>query len=204
MEIINQKIIDDVHNVRQYTEDEYQQFINASGDPDDDTGEPDTIEPTSEDESGVPATDLPKFRQLVRAKKLALKAQYGRGRLEIIYRRVWGVNIPAGVRRIHGWRYYWKHYKFHGGMAQLKLQAQTPEIILPPPPPPPPSEPSILTTTGVKLTPSVFPTGDTTGDTKRKELGATWIPNVPNYVPVIAIILILGGISWASLHKKTV
>ena len=201
MEIINQKIIDDVHNIRQYTEDEYQQFINASGDPDDDTGEPDTTEPTSEDESDIPATDLPKFRQLVRAKKLALKAQYGRGRLEIIYRRVWGVNIPAGVRRIHGWRYYWKHYKFHGGMAQLKLQAQTPEIILPPPPP---LEPSILPTTEVEPTPPANDVSPNTGDTKRKELGATWIPNVPNYVPVIAIILILGGISWASLHKKTV
>ena len=204
MEIINQKIIDDVYNVRQYTEDEYQQFINASGDPDDDTGEPDTIEPTSEDESGVPATDLPKFRQLVRAKKLALKAQYGRGRLEIIYRRVWGVNVPAGVRRIHGWRYYWKHYKFHGGMAQLKLQAQTPDISSPPPPPPPPLEPSIPPTTEVEPTPLANSVSPNTGDTKRKELGATWIPNVPNYVPVIAIILILGGISWASLHKKTV
>ncbi len=184
METINQKFIDDVHNVRQYTEAEYQQFINASGDPDDDTGEPETTEPTSEDESGVPAADLPKFRTLVRAKKLALKAQYGRGHIEIIKNK-WG--LPIGIKRVRGWRYYWKRFKFNGGKAQLKLQAQTPVPI------PPPLIPQIEP-------PPTIPTAPDTGDTdntKSKELGATWIKGVPNYVPVIGLILLLGGVYWS-------
>lgn len=101
---------------------------------------------------GVDSADLPRFRTLVKDKKLQLKAQYGKGYWVVTERwktlGIWGpevgsrVNIatatahPRKTKWVPGWRKKWREFKQAGGLAQLKLQARgmaTPT--LPPVPP---------------------------------------------------------------------
>lgn len=89
-------------------------YYGAVGNPDADEDEDITDLENSDltDVGGVPAADQPKYRELVRAKKLAMKAQYGK----------WSWKKPL----VRGWRYYWKDFKRSGGLAQLKIEAKTP------------------------------------------------------------------------------
>lgn len=102
----------------------------------------------TEVEGGVEQSDLPRYRDLVRAKKLELKAQYGKGHfdnqstttrqcknvpypcptlrqpLKICYKEVC-INVPQiKVVWIAGWRRRWNEFKRAGGLAQLKQQAK--------------------------------------------------------------------------------
>lgn len=92
--------------------------------------------------------EMPKFRHLVRAKKLELKAQYGKAHLKTWttserkclggLRDVKGdgkppfwdpnincanINVPH-VAWVWGWRKKWREFKQQGGLAQLKRQSQ--------------------------------------------------------------------------------
>lgn len=89
---------------------------------------------------GVPEQDLPKFRQLVRAKKLDYRAKYGKAHfgkqqkctnvkypcptlkspLKMCTKKVC-VDVPKFVS---GWRKEWRKFKQQGGLAQLKQQAK--------------------------------------------------------------------------------
>ncbi len=99
-------------------------------------------------EEGFAPEESPKFRQLVRAKKLELKAQYGKAHLKTwttSERKCLGgfidkpgdgrgpywdpninctnVNIPH-VAWVWGWRKKWREFKQGGGLAQLKMQSK--------------------------------------------------------------------------------
>jgi len=100
------------------------------------------------DAGGVSDSDMPSFKQLVKAKKLELKAQYGKGRLDskTAYKRVcaggfvdikgdgkppiWKSDINCSnvpypeISWIPGWRKQWRIFKRDGGLAQLKMKAQ--------------------------------------------------------------------------------
>lgn len=126
-----------------------------------------------EDEAGEVGgvEDLPKFRTLVKNKKLELKNQYGKGYYVVTkrfkkkatcvealtdceYREVGDrvgkitANLhPNKTKWVSGWRKKWREFKQAGGLAQLKLQARgvipipTAPSITPPPPPPAASTP---------------------------------------------------------------
>ncbi len=109
-------------------------YLNADGD--DNTGEANTTEPTADDESGVDAEDLPKYRQLVREKKIALKVQYGQGRYVVTSsfgNHKVGDSVSFATAQLHmnktkwtrGFRYYWKQFKNSGGKSTLKQQAKS-------------------------------------------------------------------------------
>ncbi len=92
--------------------------------------------------------ELPKFRHLVRAKKLEYKAQYGKAHLQTktAYKKVclggwvdikgdgkgpiWKsdincTNIPyPQITWVWGWRKKWREFKQAGGLAQLKMQSK--------------------------------------------------------------------------------
>lgn len=93
------------------------------------------------DEEGVSEEELPKFRTLVKNKKLEMKAQYGKARivterkcnkgipypcptikepLKVCYKEVCA-NVPKFQS---GWRKKWREFKQAGGLSQLKLQAR--------------------------------------------------------------------------------
>jgi hypothetical protein len=100
------------------------------------------------DAGGVSDADMPTFRQLVRAKKTELKAQYGKGRFDnkTAYKRVcaggfvdikgdgkppiWKsdincTNVPyPEISWIPGWRKQWRIFKRDGGLAQLKMKSR--------------------------------------------------------------------------------
>ena len=90
---------------------------------------------------GISEIALPTFRQLVKSKKLNLKATYGKG---YYYDKFGDGKAP---KWIPGWRKKWREFKQAGGLAQLKLQAMgeqpipTAPSIIPPPPPPATSTP---------------------------------------------------------------
>lgn len=119
-----------------------------------------SVEPENEEayvEEPFAEEELPKFRHLVRAKKLEYKAQYGkahagtRRECKIVsvpstcYKRVCAfgkcadvaypcmknqevcVNIPTWT---WGWRKKWREFKQAGGLAQLKMQSKG---MMPPP-----------------------------------------------------------------------
>lgn len=92
--------------------------------------------------------ELPKFRHLVRAKKLEFKAQYGKAHLKTWttserkclggLRDVKGdgkppfwdpninctnINVPH-IAWVWGWRKKWREFKQQGGLAQLKMQSK--------------------------------------------------------------------------------
>jgi len=92
-------------------------------------------------------TELPKFRHLVRAKKLEYKAQYGKAHIgsrrecknvpypSTCYKKVYGVNVPYPCSKnkevciniptwVWGWRKKWREFKQSGGLAQLKMQSK--------------------------------------------------------------------------------
>ncbi len=123
----------------------------------------------SEVSGGVPASDLPRFRDLVRAKKLELKAQYGKGHfknesyttnecknvpypcptwkepLKICYKQVC-INVPRiRIVWVSGWRKRWREFKQSGGLAQLRQQAKgtAPLNTAPSTTPPPISNPPV-------------------------------------------------------------
>lgn len=95
-------------------------------------------------EIAIPEEDLPKFRVLVKNKKLEMKAQYGKAHMKtgteqkctnVKYpcpslrepfktcdKRVC-VNVPK-FQWIWGWRKKWREFKQQGGLAQLKQQAR--------------------------------------------------------------------------------
>jgi len=115
--------------------------------------------------------DLPKFRTLVKNKKLELKNQYGKGKFKVTKewkktclggyydkfgdgkKLVWDPNMNCITWQdkkrtwIPGWRRKWREFKQAGGLAQLKLQARgvipipTAPSITPPPTPPAASTP---------------------------------------------------------------
>lgn len=118
---------------------------------------------------GVPSPDLPRFRDLVKGKKLELKAQYGKGHfknesyttrdcknvpypcptwkepLKVCYKEVC-VNVPhIRVVWVAGWRKRWREFKQQGGLAQLKQQSQgtAPVNTAPSTTPPPVSNPPV-------------------------------------------------------------
>jgi len=91
--------------------------------------------------------ELPKFRYLVRAKKLEYKAQYGKAHIgtrrecknvpypSTCYKVVLGVNTPYPCMKnkqvciniptwVWGWRKKWREFKQAGGLAQLKMQSK--------------------------------------------------------------------------------
>ena len=122
-------------------------FLNASADnvhtwrsADGEDGDEEMTEPEPDDiPSDVPPADLQRFRTLVKNKKLALKAQYGKGhfgtervrtgsvcikwnwKLQCVERKDIYINKPVWI---HGWRRKWKAFKQAGGLAQLKLEAK--------------------------------------------------------------------------------
>jgi len=104
-----------------------------------------SVEYEGEDtEVGVPEADLPKFRTLVKNKKLEMKAQYGKGHMKATTKQECNtvkvpcptfsqpfktcdkrvcVNVPS-VQWVWGWRKKWREFKQQGGLAQLKQQAK--------------------------------------------------------------------------------
>lgn len=88
-------------------------------------GDEDDVEYENEEAEvgGVESADLPRFRTLVRNKKLSFKATYGKGHFK------WGnwdnkKLTPNTPRWISGWRRKWRDFKHSGGLAQLKQQAK--------------------------------------------------------------------------------
>lgn len=102
-------------------------------------GNEDSVEDEGEaSEESVPSQDLPKFRQLVKSKKLELKSQYGKGHFDNRSESTreckkigWGryaqevcANVPhIRVVWVSGWRAKWKEFKRQGGLSQLKQMA---------------------------------------------------------------------------------
>lgn len=125
LELENKNLLsDDFSNLT----DNYR-YSNATGDPD---GNEDSVEDEGEAaEAGVSSEDAPKFRKLVREKKLAMKAQYGKGHFvkttKKTCKKVLGkercISTPE-VKWVSGWRKKWKEFKNSGGLAQLKQQAK--------------------------------------------------------------------------------
>lgn len=103
-----------------------------------------------DDASGVNSADLPTYKDLVKMKKLGMKAQYGKGHFgskrecktisvpSTCYKQVClGKNckdVPYPCMKnkeqcimvpawIPGWRRKWREFKQQGGLAQLKLQS---------------------------------------------------------------------------------
>lgn len=89
---------------------------------------------------GVDEADLPKFRQLVRAKKLEYKAKYGKAHFGK-QKKCQNVKVPCPTWKnplkmcdkkvcvdvpkfITGWRKQWRKFKQQGGLAQLKQQSK--------------------------------------------------------------------------------
>ena len=102
--------------------DEYRAFYDESrssggGNPD---GDEDSVEYEGEEyeAGGIDFCASPRFRQLVRQKKLELKAQYGKGHW---YDKLGDGKAPQWIP---GWRKKWREFKHAGGLAQLKLQSK--------------------------------------------------------------------------------
>jgi hypothetical protein len=141
-------------------------YSSASGE----DGDEDSVEHENEEAEvgGVESADLPRFRSLVREKKLSMKAQYGKG--HYVVTETWrnspsvGSAVSVFVAFAHpkktkwqsGWRKQWKNFKQQGGLAQLKQQAKG----LAPIPTPTPIPSTITPTTGLpKKRLSVIPSG---------------------------------------------
>lgn len=96
---------------------------------------------------GVPEVALPTFRQLVKSKKLNLKATYGKGHFKKVGKNKTCADGPgASLVWCSGWRKKWRQFKQQGGLAQLKLQAIGEQPIpssTPTPPPTPPMPPTM-------------------------------------------------------------
>lgn len=103
----------------------------------DEDGDEDSVEGEGEEGGlGIEQADLPRFRQLVRDKKLSLKATYGKTKWYVTERWVLGPGVgaeanvaqaflhPDKTRKVSGWRKKWKDFKSAGGLAQLKLQSK--------------------------------------------------------------------------------
>ena len=125
-------------------------FYNAGGE--EETENEDYTEYEGEEaETDVPQEDLPKFRVLVRNKKLELKAQYGKAHFgtrrecknvpfpTTCYKQVCAfgkcANVPYPCMKnrevcgnipvwVWGWRKKWREFKRDGGLAQLKMQSK--------------------------------------------------------------------------------
>lgn len=132
---IDAEMLADIRAGRSYNDaSQRERFSGADGD--DESGELDTTDSTANDESGVPVEDLPRFRQLVKAKKTELKTQYGQGHCEVT--ESWGgknvgdtvswfqckIYHPGKTKWVRGWRWQWKEFKESGGKAILKQQAK--------------------------------------------------------------------------------
>lgn len=86
----------------------------------------------AEEAGGVPAEDMPKFRQLVRDLKKQYKATYGKGfcrkkNTACADKKKAAVNtypVCQSGRKCFGWRKKWKEFKQAGGLKQLKNQAK--------------------------------------------------------------------------------
>lgn len=122
---------------------------------------------------GVPEADLPKFRTLVKNKKLELKDQYGKGYWVVTERfkkkvcvvdceyyevgdRVGFLTAQAHWRKtkwVSGWRKKWREFKQSGGLANLKLQARGVIPIQSSTPTPPPMPPTTTPTPPAASTP---------------------------------------------------
>ncbi|MSP70024.1 MAG: hypothetical protein EXR20_07110 [Bacteroidetes bacterium] len=104
-------------------------------------GDENSVEGEGEESGlGIEAAELPRFRQLVREKKLKLKAQYGKAYVEVTSQwNVFGIKGPGvgektswqnlvlwpnKTKLVHGWRKQWKNFKSSGGLSQLKLQSK--------------------------------------------------------------------------------
>ena len=104
-------------------------------------GDENSVEGEGEESGlGIEVADLPRFRQLVREKKLKLKAQYGKA--YVVVTSQWNVlgikgpgvgektswqNLvlwPNKTKLVHGWRKQWKNFKSSGGLSQLKSQSK--------------------------------------------------------------------------------
>lgn len=126
--------------------------LNAAGE--EELENEDSVEPDAEDysyEQDMDAPVVPKFRQLVRSKKLEFKAQYGKARFTQtnVYKRhclggwrdipkdgkgpIWfpDINcsnildlIASRPKWVWGWRKKWREFKQTGGLAQLKMVAK--------------------------------------------------------------------------------
>lgn len=117
-----------------------------------------SVEPDAEDytyEEDMSEAQVPKFRQLVRAKKLELKAQYGKAHFSTrrecknvptpstCYKTVLGKSVPYPCMKnkevcitipswVWGWRKKWREFKQSGGLAQLKMVAKGMAPYVPP------------------------------------------------------------------------
>ncbi|HRG36896.1 MAG TPA: hypothetical protein PK289_00030 [Bacteroidia bacterium] len=117
-----------------------------------------SVEPDAEDytyEADMSEAQVPKYRQLVRAKKLELKAQFGKAHFTTrkecknvptpttCYKKVAGVNVPYPCMKnkevcitiptwVWGWRKKWREFKNAGGLAQLKMVAKGMAPYVPP------------------------------------------------------------------------
>ena len=85
-------------------------------------------------------TELPKFRILVRNKKLELKSQYGKARMTMVREsknipypcptfreplRKCSKSITVSVPKfVFGWRKQWRDFVKNGGLAQLRMQSK--------------------------------------------------------------------------------
>lgn len=104
-------------------------------------GDENSVEGEGEESGlGIEVADLPRFRQLVRKKKITLKATYGKTKWYVTEQ--WGCPIACGpgvggeanwfqaglhpnkTRKVSGWRKQWKNFKQAGGLATLKLQSK--------------------------------------------------------------------------------
>jgi hypothetical protein len=133
-----QDIIKYRSNNPHYFDETYSSVTGADGDEE-------SVEYESSDAAeagGVPEADMPKFRQLVRAKKAELKAKYGKThyvkRNEScsdagISEAAWiaraylsgGIGLLDHNKKCTGWRKKWKDYKKQGGLGALKIQAKS-------------------------------------------------------------------------------
>ena len=127
-------------------------YHNAEGEPETENEDYTEYEgEEAETDGGVEADALPKFRQLVRMKKLEMKAQYGKAHIgsrreckQVPYpgfkkqckkvgKKNVCINVPTTLYKevcvnipvwVPGWRKKWREFKRSGGLAQLKMQAK--------------------------------------------------------------------------------
>jgi hypothetical protein len=116
-------------------------YVYSSADGEQEYEDEENTDSEPSDEEGVYEEELPKYRTLVKNKKLELKAQYGKARIvmerqcnrgipypcptkdnlrKICYKEVC-VNVP---KTQWGWRKKWREFKQAGGLAKLKMQAR--------------------------------------------------------------------------------
>ena len=110
-------------------------------------GDENSVEGEGEESGLGIVAGLIQFRQLVRQKKITLKATYGKTKWYVTEKWVGGPGVggeanwfqaglhPNKTRKVSGWRRKWKDFKSAGGLAQLKLQVtpNTPPTTITPP-----------------------------------------------------------------------